>query len=89
MGTCIHETTWAYWGSCTPPCNLQPPLHDPSLQSYPVPSHPTFGLHLGLGIQQVLEALLQEERAGPGASISQDRLMVARPASCVFRTATS
>lgn len=84
--------TWDHvgvWGSCTPPSNLQPPLHGPTLQSYPVPSHPTFGLHLGLDIQQVLEALLQEGRVGPGASISQDRLMVAQAASCVSRTAAS
>lgn len=65
------------------------PLHSPTLQSYPVPSHPTSGLYLGLGIQQVLEGLLQDERVGPGPSISQGRLMGAQSASCVFRTATS
>lgn len=37
-----------------------PPLHSPTLQPNSVPSHPTSGLPLELGTQQVLEVLLQE-----------------------------
>lgn len=61
MGACIREIKWSVdWAHAPHHATCNPPLHSPTLQPNSVPSHPTSGLPLELGTQQVLEVLLQE-----------------------------